>query len=160
MRETKEFTVIEITDAPNQSQQTEEVVMQKAYSRVIDLIADDKINHCSISLALAKANPKVFLAIHDAVNSVGVEQERYRLESSARNIILGLDAYDGNHGKIPAIKFIRDKAGLGLKEAKDLVEKLETEPPKPFARDLNALLINLLGEKKERKAKYDDEGEF
>jgi ribosomal protein L7/L12 len=134
--------------------------MQKAYSRVIDLIADDKINHCGISLALAKANPKVFLAIHDAVNSVGVEQERYRLESSARNIILGLDAYDGNHGKISVVKFVRDKAGLSLKEAKDLVEKLETEPPKPFARDLSALLINLLGEKKERKAKYDDEGEF
>jgi hypothetical protein len=134
--------------------------MQKAYGRVIDLIVDDKVDHRGISLALAKANPKIFLAIHDTVNSVGVEQERYRLESATRNIILGLDVYDGNHGKIPAIKFIRDKTGLGLREAKDLVEKLETEPPKPFTRDLNALLINLLGEKKERKAKYNDEGEF
>lgn len=88
--------------------------MQEAYSRVIDLIAEDAIDYRAIGLALAKTQPAIFLAIHDAVSGIG---DNAKMDQEMAALIK-------QEKFVEAVKHCRTVKGWGLKEAKDYADAL------------------------------------
>lgn len=138
--------------------------MHEAYCRVIDLIDAGTIDHRAISMALAKANPVAFLAIHDHVG--GHYKTDKQLLDEELLAIMNSPMATGS-SKVVAIKRCRELAGIGLKEAKDYVDALEATSKAAVTTtgsvdSLKTLLIDLLGKQEadDIPAKYDDEGAF
>lgn len=134
--------------------------MQKAYSRVIDLIVEDAIDYRAIGLALAKTQPAIFLAIHDAVSGVSDGDAKMNQEMAA---LIKQDKF------VEAIKLCRTVKGWGLKEAKDYHDALRrrVENGESFdVRPKNGLSDNLMLKIKELlavqapDATYPDAGSF
>ena len=79
------------------------------YKTAIDIVSDvwlGKLNSKEIIQQIAKISPKTLC---DACQTTPWELEA--------KLILARE------GKVPAIKFVRTATGLGLKEAKDVVDK-------------------------------------
>ena len=85
----------------------------KYYQRAIDIVLDD-LDWREICVTLAKENPK---ALCDAVDKLPEEGRGAGFKREIWRIV-------NDEGKIQAIKFVRDKKKLGLKEAKDMVEDM------------------------------------
>lgn len=134
--------------------------MKEAYGRVIDLITEGELDFRAIGLALAKANPAAFLAVHDHVS--GATNTTF---SRLGNEIVALMA---SGRRVDAIKMHRANTGVGLKESKDFVEELYEKSLRVKVASnesrsitgLGDLLKNILTEAKERTSKYSDEGAF
>jgi len=85
--------------------------MSAAYKQVIAILMEGSLNYKDMVVELAKHNPDTFLAIHALVGDSAMEPW---VKDAARQI-------KGNN-KIEAIKIVRTNTGLGLKEAKDVVD--------------------------------------
>jgi Ribosomal protein L7/L12 C-terminal domain len=81
------------------------------YQHVIDILAGG-YDAVKIATALAKSHPQLFV---DLYKSTCAPPEKWKQEIVSMN-------YRGE--KVPAIKSLREKTGLGLKEAKDIVDNL------------------------------------
>lgn len=90
--------------------------MQEAYSRVIDLIAENAIDYRAIGLALAKTQPAAFLLLHDAASGA--------FNSVDASMDVEMVALIKQNKFIEAIKHCRTVKRWGLKEAKDYADVL------------------------------------
>lgn len=83
------------------------------HERIIDVFAAG-YDAQKICLMLAKRHPDIFLSMH---RETAAPVEAWHREVIQQN-------YAGN--KVHAIKVLRERTGLGLKEAKDVVDNLTT----------------------------------
>jgi len=74
-------------------------------------------------IEILKSNPSVIVKADRTLNKINPYSRLNSLDAEALCIVR-----DGR-GKIPAIKLIRASLGLGLKEAKDHIEKLMADNP-------------------------------
>lgn len=105
--------------------------MQEAYSRVIDLIAENAIDYRAIGLALAKTQPAAFLLLHDAVSGA--------FNSVDASMDVAMVALIKQNKFVEAIKHCRTVKGWGLKEAKDYADVLRNrlERGEPVGEPVN-----------------------
>jgi ribosomal protein L7/L12 len=81
-----------------------------ALRRVIE-ITTSAFDAQKIAVALAKEYPEIFVKLHEATTSI---------QNWHRDVVTAV--YQGN--PVAAIKLTREKTGLGLKEAKDVIDNL------------------------------------
>lgn len=79
------------------------------HSQVVEIIFHDNFNARNIVLELAKQHPTIFLKLCGVKPEIALDKEVQRL-------------YANGGGYVSAIKFYREKTGIGLKEAKDKVD--------------------------------------
>lgn len=79
------------------------------YSRAIQLLCDNTVNSNKICIKIAQKHPKLFV--------LAAEKTGGNLDERLRRIY-------SSEGKIPAIKWYRQQAGVGLQGAKDHVERV------------------------------------
>lgn len=87
----------------------------ESYKHVLDIIANMPIDN-SLLLQIAKDNPSAVVNAHKALHGKG-EPAYYK------EVIEYL--HDGH--KISAIKMVHEQTGMGLKEAKEEVERIDEE---------------------------------
>lgn len=133
--------------------------MNKYYCRIIDMIEGNTVDYRGVGLALAKARPDIFVAIHDEINGDttvdGVNKEKAAMNAAIRSMYSAGD-------KVAAIKHCRTVTGWGLKEAKDYCDALFASPtsaPKSASvlEKLNELLGSAPGD---GGMKTEDDGTF
>jgi len=96
----------------------------QAYKDVIDVIESGKYNSRDICVRLAKSNPKMFLKlVREAEGDLKpkfsvVKEEPLDFYRSTMKTVREIMASN----KVQAIKLVREAAGLGLKDAKDIVD--------------------------------------
>lgn len=84
------------------------------YKEALETIASNDVNWKNICVKIAQANPRVF---NEAVKLIDPNEAIRDIEEEAKRI--GID-----EGKIPAIRFLREKLHLSLHEAKNKIESL------------------------------------
>ena len=85
-----------------------------AYQESIGILMSGAVDYKAVVVKLAQTHPELFVSLYNGETSADYEQKRY-----AKMI------YENNgHQLIPAIKEVRAKFNLGLKEAKDLVDSI------------------------------------
>jgi hypothetical protein len=92
-------------------------VVKDVYLRVIDEIVNPTVSSDKIALTLAKNHPDIFILI---VNEINSKIPALTWHIKVANLII-------ENQKIDAIKCIRENTGLGLKEAKDIADKVNYE---------------------------------
>lgn len=80
------------------------------YAEAIDLYANGLMRNEALALALLKKHPKILIDLHKGLAGPTKEEQVFE----------ALEQFPGQ--KIPAIKYVREHLGIGLREAKDFVE--------------------------------------
>jgi hypothetical protein len=101
------------------------------YHKVIEILTSGPINYQGMVHMLAKHFPAVFVKVVGMLDHSSriIKHESYEVDTTApwykeAREIATRPYTDGiRSGKIGAIKLVREKTGMGLKEAKDFVEK-------------------------------------
>lgn len=88
-----------------------EIINDKAYQQVIDILVADTIDYKNIAIQLAKFNPELFLRFHGKTT----------VKDWMREVI----QYMKDGEKASAIKTLRANEGIGLREAKDICDNLQ-----------------------------------
>jgi ribosomal protein L7/L12 len=87
------------------------------FAKIVDALTTGAIDYKAIALAILKSNPDVFAEALEAAIAVAPALPY------ERNII----DYIRGENMVGAIKELRTASGLGLKEAKDVIDSLRTQ---------------------------------
>ena len=90
--------------------------MKTVFTCVIDALLDPNIDYKKIVIEFAKQHPEDFLTIYE---------RKYPEIAPWHREVRSYTRREG--GKIPAIKAMRVHTGLGLKEAKDIIDNVMGE---------------------------------
>lgn len=102
------------------------------YHKVIEILTGGPINYQGMVHVLAKHFPAVFVKVSGMVVQDPNRSIKYGVYEVDTTASWYKEAYDiairpytagMPYGKISAIKLVREKTGMGLREAKDFVEK-------------------------------------